>query len=212
MLLLNWLFPLHCIICNTLGAMLCRSCELTLTPWENDLSWPLKTYPSLKHVYSAVEYRDTAPALIQQVKYAYYWRYTELWARLIFRATQPFLRQHRITALVPVPQHPQHFLSRGFHPTRQLARSLSQLSGIPAYPKLLQRKGSDTAQASRAAQARTQTLFEFSLRPGQSIAATERICLLDDVCTTGTTLSGCAKALSSAGLNFCIGATVARTP
>jgi predicted amidophosphoribosyltransferase len=99
------------------------------------------------------------------------------------------------TAIVPVAPHPSRLRKRGYDPAQLLARALARRTGLPLV-SALRRSASDSRQlgASRDERLRAGRL-EFTPRA----AAPPLAILIDDVHTTGATLSACAAALRGAG-------------
>jgi len=111
--------------------------------------------------------------------------------------------------LVPVPLHPAKQRQRGFNQAVLLARSFSTQTGIPMKMAL-----------DRVRYTKTQTAFDrterlrnlrnaFRLRAGQDVQGL-RVLLVDDVLTTGSTLSECARVLKNSGATSVYAATAAR--
>lgn len=98
--------------------------------------------------------------------------------------------------LVPVPLHPRRLAERGFNPAALLARRLAQHSGARFDPALL-RRHRDTPQQSRLGR-RERTHNVDAAFQSSPIDATP-VVLIDDVCTTGSTLRACRVALAAAG-------------
>ena len=98
-------------------------------------------------------------------------------------------------AIVPVPPHPARLRKRGYDPAALLARALARRTGLPLVPAL-RRSAADSRQlgASRAQRLAAGRLQFTPRGPAPPIAI-----LIDDVHTTGATLSACAAALRSAG-------------
>jgi predicted amidophosphoribosyltransferase len=98
-------------------------------------------------------------------------------------------------AIVPVPPHPARLRKRGYDPAGLLARALARRTGLPLAPVL--RRGATPSRqlgASRDERLRAGRL-EFTPRG----PAPQTAILVDDVHTTGATLSACASALRGAG-------------
>ena len=99
--------------------------------------------------------------------------------------------------LVPVPLHPKKERQRGYNQALILARELGRLTGIPVADKLLRRVRYTTPQKKLGHRARRQNLHgAFQASEGVRGAV---IVLVDDIYTTGNTISGAAKALKEAG-------------
>lgn len=99
--------------------------------------------------------------------------------------------------LVPVPLHPLREITRGFNQSYELALYLSSAYGIPVCAPLLKKVRITLDQKNLSIEKRTRNLRRsFKAAPE---AAGRRIILVDDVVTTGSTLSACAQALKKAG-------------
>jgi ComF family protein len=100
-------------------------------------------------------------------------------------------------SLTPVPLHPKRKRQRGYEQTVILAREIGKRTGQPVFTGL--RKGRDTPQQVGLSRAeRSLNLLDaFELAPGVTVP--EQIILIDDVATTGATLTECAIALRNGG-------------
>lgn len=111
-------------------------------------------------------------------------------------------------ALVPVPQHPARRRRRGFNQAERLARALARRTGLRV-ADCLERSGSRTTQVGRG---RVERLAGVAGRVWLGRAAPPaRALLVDDVITTGATLSACAAALRSHGCGEVRAVAYART-
>ena len=111
--------------------------------------------------------------------------------------------------LVPVPLHRKKLRERGYNQAGLLARELGKATGMRVEGKLLVRTRNTPPQArsSQASQRRDNTAGAFACP--QHVAGLTCI-LVDDVCTTGSTLWACADALMTAGAASVWALTLAR--
>jgi ComF family protein len=111
--------------------------------------------------------------------------------------------------VVPVPLHARRLRERGFSPSALLARACAREAGVPCAPVLLARLRDTPSQTglSRAAR-RSNVAGAFAARA----AAPPRVWLVDDVVTTGSTLSEAARALRRAGAREVVGVCLAQRP
>ena len=113
--------------------------------------------------------------------------------------------------IVPVPLHLERERERSFNQALLLARELSHLSGLPLDEhSVVRRIHTERHRAGMDAKARRQSVSEaFAVRHPKLIAG-QRVLLVDDVFTTGATVSACAAALKDAGVEEVFVLTIAR--
>jgi len=111
--------------------------------------------------------------------------------------------------VVPVPLHPRRLQARGFNPAALLARSVARAVASPAAPRALRRTRSTASQTGLDRVARRKNVtgaFACSVDPPATVW------LVDDIVTTGATLSECARCLRRHGARRIVAICVARTP
>jgi ComF family protein len=113
--------------------------------------------------------------------------------------------------IIAIPLHPSRERERGFNQAALLARELSRLSHLP-YDEhsVVRRVHTERHRAGMDARARRESVAgAFAIRHADAIAF-KRVLLIDDVFTTGATVSACASALSAAGAESVLALTIAR--
>lgn len=94
-----------------------------------------------------------------------------------------------------VPMHGWHKFRRGFNQSEEFAKYLSEMWGVPYVP-MFQRKLRSHKQARlSAAQRQENAARSFVRRKDVGELAGQRILLVDDIVTTGATVSHCAQLL-----------------
>jgi len=136
----------------------------------------------------------------------------EFFARqLARRARENLADGNNVDLLVPVPLHPARLARRGFNQSLLLARRVARLLGRPLAANLLRRHRDTPVQADlagrRARRENVRGAFRVS-RPRR--VAGRRLCLVDDVVTTGATLEACARTLLDAGATSVAALALAR--
>jgi competence protein ComFC len=130
-------------------------------------------------------------------------------ARLMFDTLQ---RQPVNSAdlIIPVPLHPSRERERGFNQAALLARELARLSRLPLNEhSVVRRIHTERHRAGMDSRARRDSVADaFAIRHADSIAG-RRVLLIDDVFTTGATVSSCAAVLKEAGADEVFVLTVA---
>jgi len=115
------------------------------------------------------------------------------------------------TRIVPVPLYGERMRMRGFNQASIVAQVLSKSLGLPLDEEsLLRVSGSEKYRAGLDAKGRHDTVAgAFAVR-NPRLVENEDILLVDDVFTTGATVSACAEALLVAGARNVLVLTVAR--
>jgi ComF family protein len=113
--------------------------------------------------------------------------------------------------IIPVPLHPSRERERGFNQAALLARELARLSRIPLDEhSVVRRIHTERHRAGMDARSRRESVAgAFLIRHADGIAG-RRVLLIDDVFTTGATVSACAAALKVAGAEEVSVLTIAR--
>ncbi len=117
-----------------------------------------------------------------------------------------------LDCIIPVPLHQRRLKERGFNQSLLLARLLFPQSRSKIAPFVLQRRKDTTPQAGLDRTARKRNLRDgFVVRDPKRVLQ-QRIYLVDDVFTTGTTMEECAKTLVKAGALEVVAVSYARVP
>lgn len=186
------------------GEPLCRECRTALR-WLGEKQAELAGV----RLWAAVAYEGPARALVRGLKY----RGAPGLARPMaaqMAAGAPAALLECPAALVPVPLHPRRRRRRGYNQAERLAEALSRRTGLPV-ADVLCRQGPAARQVGQGREERLAGIAgSVALRtraapPGEAV-------LVDDVATTGATLSACAASLLAGGARSVRAVTYARTP
>ncbi len=103
--------------------------------------------------------------------------------------------------IAPVPLHWRRLIKRRYNQSAELARRLSRVSGVPLAADLLTRTRATVPQEKMTRESRAANQAgAFAVNPRRVDAvAGKTVLVIDDVLTSGATLSSCAEALRAAG-------------
>lgn len=211
--LLDLVFPKFCADCGIEGSFLCRDCRQKLrfrAPScpicsKRNLTGILcancQEKSGLRRFLAPFSYRDPiARKLIRAYKYE---RVREL--KIIFaEEITAFLNFYGIrprpgSALVPIPLHRSRERERGFNQAALLAEELGARLNIPVVKTLARRRPTEHQTLMPSYEARRENVAgAFRIISPETIRAKTAI-LVDDVSTSGATMSEAARALREAG-------------
>jgi ComF family protein len=195
------LAPPLCVACRRScrpESAICGRCARRLGRAEPLLS----AGPSgLDRAWSAASHEGAARELVVALKFRRLLPVAELMAARIAALAPAHLLSG---AVVPVPAAPSRQRRRGFDPAAELAAALAARIEAPLAPCLARR--SDRRQVGRRRAERLGAPPRV-----RAVAAVPRsVLLVDDVLTTGATMSACAQALRAAGAARVVAITFAR--
>ncbi len=206
MAFLDLLLPQRCVACAAPGAILCGSCSERLPRISPPLcgrcgaptAWPVARCGecagrrlAFARARGAVAYDDAVRKLVAAWKERGLRRLSCLAAELIVDAVE----RPPAAAIVAVPADPDRVLSRGHHPAGRLAAELARRWDLPVLPALGRSRAGPRQRGLSLAERRRNVRGVYT--PGAEPPA--RVCLVDDVYTTGATASAAASALRKGG-------------
>ncbi|TWF50382.1 ComF family protein [Neorhizobium alkalisoli] len=155
--------------------------------------------PVFDRLRAAAIYEDSARNLVHSLKYRDRTDLAAMMAGWMLRASEGHVEA--CDAILPVPLHRRRFLSRKFNQSAELARHLARQAEKPFFPATLVRVKNTRRQVGLTARARAENVrAAFSIAPGhEADVFGKRIVLVDDVFTTGATVSAATRALRKAG-------------
>ena len=103
--------------------------------------------------------------------------------------------------VVPIPLHTKKQSKRGFNQSEVIASALAKRLGLKLDRDTLVRVKHSSPQSTLGKSQRVQSVKDAFLCKDKSLAGKD-IILVDDVCTTGSTLLSASKALKQAGARF----------
>lgn len=195
------LVPPLCAACGRTcrpEAALCTRCSRRLAEAK-----PLEGIgaPGIDRAWSSAPHEGIARDLVTALKFRRLLPVAELIAdRIQWLAPGAMLSG----AIVPVPTAPLRSALRGFDPAAEIAQALADRTKLPLQACLTRRGGGRQVGKRRAQRIGHPPVIQARGQVPRSVL------LIDDVLTTGATLSSCARALRSSGAIRIVAVTFTR--
>ncbi len=209
--LLDLLFPPKCVFCRSLlpdnETELCHACRERYL--SGDAPPARRGEPAFTVCCSAVYYEDDVAASFKRFKFDGMQGYAACYGRLLAMA---LLRQgFDFDVLTYVPISDRRRRKRGYDQTLLLARATAGELGVPCVQTLRKVRDIPAQSGLRSASERRGNVKNVyrALHPEQ--LSGKRVLLIDDLITTGATLSEAAQTLRFAGASAVCCATLAAT-
>lgn len=223
-ILVQLLFPRRCPVCDGIvrpfGEKICPEClpklRVVAAPWcmrcGKKLSEEREYCSDCKrrgHKYDRArtlyEYGCAAPS-IYRFKYGGRQEYGQFFGEEMGRYLGDFIRRVHPDVIVPVPLHRKKLQRRGYNQAACLAKALGRSLKLPVDEKLVKRVR-NTAPMKRLNPTERQNNLKKAFIIGRNdVKLYDRIILVDDIYTTGTTLDEIAALLKEYGVSkvYCV--------
>lgn len=223
---LDLVFPPTCAHCGRIGHLICPACAQLAEPTPAAICYtcgrlqpaPVACCPecaaqadrALARVQAATLHTSPIREFIHLLKYEQRPDLGPALGRYLVAALQrpawDGLRE-AFDVVAPVPLHADRLRERGYNQAELLARAVSRGAGIPLRPDLIRRARHTRSQVGLNAFERADNVQDAFA--ADAACAGKAILLIDDVYTTGATLTACATAARAAGAHLVCGLTLA---
>ncbi len=179
----------------------CRRCSRPLPAAGTPLCRPCRERPNAcDRIRAACPYTGETRRIVHLFKY----HGRTVLRRLMARRMMEYAGLYgpapaEIDLLVPVPLHARRLRRRGYNQAALLAEELGRRWGVPVLSKAMRRSRSTRPQSRLGRKDRwTNIQGAFRIKISRGLSG-KSVCLIDDLVTTGATLSEAAGVLKRAG-------------
>ncbi len=228
---LNLLFPPQCLSCreqvsthgtlctncwNAISFISAPFCERCGLPFEFGLgdgahcAECLRVQPPFARARAVFRYDEASSALIKKLKYNDETLLAATFCPWLLQAGRELIAV--CDTVVPVPLYYWRYVRRRYNQASLLAGVVAKTAELAFLPDALLRTRSTAPQTGLTRKERAENIEgAFSINPRlKERIKNRRILLVDDVFTTGVTLSACAEVLLEAGAGQVCALTLAR--
>ena len=203
--LIELIFPRHCYVCGEVLSRqehdICLDCLYKLPKIEQKHIGEMEKVFwgkfDVERVASYIYYRKESPynRLLHKMKYG---NHPEVGSRLAIMAAESLAKEgffDGIDAIVPLPLSKKKRRQRGYNQCDYIAEGLSHITGIPVVKDCVIRTKANESQTHKTRDERWKNAEGiFSLATPEALKG-KHILLIDDILTTGATLTNCAIAI-----------------
>jgi competence protein ComFC len=218
---LDWLFPPVCGGCGNPGIRWCLECQKKVQVINNTVCDACglpqvrsglcdrcrQKRPAFKNLRSWAVFEKPIQEALHRLKYR---RDIGLGESLSGQMAN-FVEQLKwpVDVLIPIPLGKKRLRERGYNQVAMVAMPLSIKLGLDYSPKALARARETRTQVGLSASERQENVRNAFVADRKKLAG-RIVLLMDDVSTTGATLSSAAEALHTSGAREVYAVTVAR--
>jgi ComF family protein len=208
-----------CVLCGAPGSPLCAGCAADLPalgtacercaqplPVPGTCGHCLRSPPPFDRTRALFRYGSPLSELVLRLKFQGALHLAPLLGRLL--AAQLATVVPRPDVIIPVPLHPARLTTRGYNQALELGRPLARALDVPLASGLCRRVRDTAPQSTLDPDRRRRNVRGAFMVEGE---VPPHVVILDDVITTGATLSELARVLRRAGAQRVEAWALART-
>ena len=213
---LRLFFPPRCIFCSTLlefdkNIEICDSCYEEI-PFSEPGYLPSSKEDkiSCNGIICACSYKGIVKEALKRYKFKGKASYCRAFAKLLTDKVKTETGNKKFDIIVSVPLHRKRERLRGYNQSELISRLLSRQTGIKNYPNILSRVRDTSGQSLITSKKdRYENIKNAFSVTDPKIVEGKSVILVDDIVTTGFTISECARVLMEAGASEVIAAVIA---
>lgn len=209
--LLDMIFPPRCVFCNEIllpGAKVCKKCAKEIIQINHVKCIVLPASGKAISCVSPFAYENKIRQSILQFKFHGHRNFAGIYAEKMAELVQKQFPEISFDFITSVPISSERRKIRGYNQSELLARSVSQCLSVPYDDCLVKIKNNREQHKLSEKERFKNVLGVYQVENAEKISG-KSVLLVDDIVTTGATLSACAAMLYQNGAKFVACATVA---
>ncbi len=221
-MIFDWLYPRRCPVCEDIvmpkGQLVCKECEPKI-PYvgacrcyrcgkELENGRQEYCYDCLRHLQkndtyfnqglAPLKYNSLMRQSMEKLKYSNKREYAEFFADCIIRVCGEAIKAWEAELLIPVPIHRRRMIKRGYNQAALIAKHLNKYLQLELREDVLVRiKNTKVQNKLNDKDRRKNVTGAFGI--SENVVQYKKVILVDDIYTTGSTISSCAQILKAAG-------------
>jgi ComF family protein len=224
--LIDIFFPPECVICSKLNEnFLCNDCINDISVIGNHVC-QFCGKPTIRSVDRCLECKDeklyftkarsfgiyegVLKDVIAEYKYKNVRALTKLLAQLLYMTLQKYYKDISFDSIEYIPMNKRSKSFRGFNQSELLAKRLGKITKLPVNGFLIKTKNTEKQMSLSLSERRKNLIGAFGFKTSKENCR-GNILLIDDVYTTGYTVSECSKVLLNNGAKNVYVLTLARS-
>lgn len=198
-----------CMICGGYAEdrehHICTKCRISipLTNYyledENPIKERFSAFAPVQRA-SALYFFDVDPLwreVIHRCKYNGQWRLAYVMGRWYGEVLQESGEYDDVDVIVPIPLHPKKILKRGYNQSFYVAKGIAKELGVRVDTRSVRRVVNNPSQTTKSGTMRWQNVERIFRVSHPEHLHGKHILIVDDVLTTGATISSCVTAISA---------------
>lgn len=217
--LIELLFPRRCVGCGRQGELLCGACWLKVDFLYDQTCVECGraavggvTHPGCRRpggldgLWCLARYRGPMRLIVRGLKYSYLTVISDLIEQLILYYIERETMYLPAAVLMPAPVHRQVLRKRGYNQAEVIAEELARVWGLPILRDVVVKTRANVSQTRLNRQQRklnVKGVFDWGidLEEAGKLLAGQKVIVVDDVVTTGATMSEMAGLLKKSGVS-----------
>ncbi len=208
--ILSLIYPPKCVFCGTVidKSDICEECEKTLPFTKGDSIY--QKFPFVDKCISPLYYKDYVRRAVLRFKFAGCSCYSRRLGGIMSECAENNLDCGSIDMVSCIPLSRKRMHDRGYNQAELLAKEISKKVGVEYLPTLKKIRH-NTAQSTikDSKQRAANVIGAYRVIDAEEVKG-KYILLVDDVVTTGSTVSECARILKKSGAKAVYCVTLAR--